>query len=403
MSMAINTDLNALYAQKNLSSIGFQLSNNFKNLSSGLRINNSSNDPTGLAISERFRSQITGYQQANSNVQDAYGMLNVADGALNETHSILQRLRELSLQSANGATSDEDRQFMQTEVNQLLEELNNISGTTQYNGKNVLDGSLQSSKPSVDAKSYVTSNPYVNVSTVQGAENTGLVEDVQVAKDNNKDVTFDIKVVAGSVQGTYNAVVYASDSADGKPVMTINNIQNNQGPVNLSGAGYNVSIDIGQVNASDLGKTATVRITSQHSAENKDNSTSFQIGANEGQTIGLGIGNMSSSGLRIQNLNISTQSGGQNAIGMIDDAINRVSTQRANIGATQKNLESIMNSNETNILNQTEAESGIRDLDFALEIMSLTKNNMLQQSGTSVLAQANASAQQVLSLLGAGR
>jgi flagellin len=401
--MAINTDLNARYAQKNLANTNLLLSTNFKNLSSGLRINSASDDPTGLSISERFRSQITGYQQANSNVQDAYGMLNVADGALDESHSILQRLRELSLQSANGATSDDDRQFMQTEVNQLLDELNNISGTTQYNGKNLLDGSLQSSKSSVDAKSYVTSNPYVNVSTVQGAQNSGLVEDVQVSSNNNKDVTFDIKVVAGSVQGTFNAEVYASDSTDGKPVTTINNIQNNQGPVNLSGAGYNVSIDVGQVNSSDLGKTATVRITSQHSAVNQDNSTSFQIGANEGQTIGLGIGNMSSSGLRIQNLNISTQAGGQNAIGMIDDAINRVSTQRTKIGATQNRLESILSANDTNILNQTESESGIRDLNFAMETLSLATNNMLQQAGTSVLAQANASAQQVLSLLGAGR
>jgi len=412
MSIArINQNVMAMSSYRNLSVAQKSLNDNVRHFSTGLRIEGAKDDATGLAISERFRAQITGYETANKNAQDANNLLQTADGALNETHSMLQRLRQLSLTSANEATTQADRTNIQTEVNQLLEEIDNIARTTQYNGRNLLNGDLQQSKAAVDARAAVSQNSYVSVSSAQGTTSNKLV-DVATATNTaisayaGQDLTFEIKLVANG--SSVYAQVYASNSIDSTGTFyqvatgTLD-VTNQAGTalVNLSvgGGSGTLTLDLAAATTADIGKTAYVTITGKQNTISTDKSLSFQVRANQGQSVGVGLDDMSTAGLRIQKLDVSNRLGGQNAIAMLDKAIDRLSTQRANVGALQQRISSTISANELNIINQRSAESRIRDVDFAEETLSFTRNNILIQSGTAVLAQANAAPQSVLSLL----
>ena len=405
MSIArVNQNVMAQTAYRNLSVTQNSLSNNVRRFSTGLRIESAKDDATGLAISERFRSQIKGYETANQNAQDANNMLQVADGALNETHNILQRMRQLSLTSANEATTDADRTNIQTEINQLLDELDTVAGTTQYNGRTLMNGDLEGSSAAQDASVNIVKNSNVNVSTLQGTDNTSLVSSsgTSVSTSNDLDVTLEIRLVASGTADEVDAVVYASNSVDASGelvvVDTIEGVTSDAAAQGISG--YDVTVDLNSVSTDDIGKSAMIRLTSAVDAQTGDNALSFQVRANEGQSIEMSLGDMSTKGLRIRDLNVENRLAGQNAIGMLDDAIQEVSTQRANIGALQQRISSTISANELNIINQTSAESRIRDVDFAKETLSFTRNNILTQSGTAVLAQANSAPQSVLSLIG---
>jgi len=400
----VNQNLMAMTAYRNLSVTQNALSTNVRRFSTGLKIESAKDDATGLAISERFRSQIKGYETANQNAQDANNMLQVADGALNESHSILQRLRQLAITSANEATTNADRKNIQTEVNQLLDELDTIAGTTQYNGRTLMNGDLEGSSAATDAKLQVARNVNVSVSSVQGSENKQLIDTVStsVSSANDKDVTFEIRLVASATTADgVDALIYASNSVDSNGelalVQTVSDVTSDK---SVAVSGYSATIAINASKADDIGKSAMVRLQSKVDAVTSDNSLSFQVRANQGQSISMGLGDMSTQGLRIKTLDVSNRLAGQNAIGMLDDAIQKVSTQRANVGALQQRVSSTISSNELNIINQTSAESRIRDVDFAQETLSFTRNNILVQSGTAVLAQANAAPQSVLSLIG---
>lgn len=415
MSIArVNNNVMAMGAYRNLSVVQSSLNNNVRHFSTGLRIESAKDDATGLAISERFRTQITGYETANKNAADANNLLQVADGALNESHTITQRLRQLALTAANEATTDADRSNMQTEVNQLLDELDNIARTTQYNGRNLMDGTLQGSKSAKDAAATVTQNSYVNLSSVQGTMSDVTNKLVSTATASvaysGQDITFEIRCV-GSVDAAGVATTWAQVYMSGS--LNTNGSYKVIASVNLSAAGLSslyidipgcpagspITIGLNQSATTDIGKTAFVRVTNAQAAITTDKSVSFQVRANQGQTMGVSMDDMSTAGLRIQKLNLTDRLSGQNALIRMDDAIQRISTQRANIGALQQRLSSTISANELNIINQRAAESRIRDVDFADETLSFTRNNILIQSGTAVLAQANAAPQSVLSLL----
>jgi len=400
----VNQNLMAMTAYRNLSVTQNALSTNVRRFSTGLKIESAKDDATGLAISERFRAQIKGYETANQNAQDANNMLQVADGALNESHTILQRLRQLAITSANEATTNADRTNIQTEVNQLLDELDTIAGTTQYNGRTLMNGDLEGSSGATDAKLQVARNVNVSVSSVQGSENEQLIDtaSTSVSSANNQDVTFEIRLVASATTADgVDALIYASNSVDSNGdlalVQTVSDVTSDK---TVAVSGYSATIAINASNSDDIGKSAMVRLQSKVDAVTGDNSLSFQVRANQGQSISMSLGDMSTQGLRIKTLDVGNRLAGQNAIGMLDDAIQKVSTQRANVGALQQRISSTISANELNIINQTSAESRIRDVDFAQETLSFTRNNILVQSGTAVLAQANAAPQSVLSLIG---
>ncbi|MER1998192.1 MAG: flagellin Hag [Lysinibacillus sp.] len=315
--MRIQHNISALNTHRNLGFNNTQANKNLEKLSSGYKINRAGDDAAGLAISEKMRGQIRGLDMATKNAQDSISLIQTAEGALNETHSILQRMRELAVQSANDTNVTSDREALQLEINSLAKEITRISTDTEFNTQKLLTGSF-------------------------GTEDFGNQQGATAVAD------FDITT------------------------------------------------------ATDDGKV-------------------FHIGANSGQNIKLSITNMSASALGVNALgndeevesvgrdgdlgtstgiNISTQSGADKSIAIIDHALNRVSETRASLGAVQNRLEHTINNLGTTSENLTAAESRIRDTDMAKEMMNFTKNNILMQAAQSMLAQANQQPQGVLQLLG---
>ena len=269
--MRINNNISAMNSYRNLSTVNESMSKIMEKLSSGERINRAGDDAAGLSISEKMRSQIRGLNKAASNAQDGISLVQVAEGALNETHSILQRMNELATQAANDTNTSSDRDALQQEIDQLTSEIDRIRSTTQFNSMNLLDGSF-------------------------------------------------------------------------------------------------------------TGKE-------------------LQVGALSGQSISISITNMNASTLKISGLTVSSFSAAGAAMASIQAAINSVSTQRSKLGALQNRLEHTINNLNTTSENTSAAESRIRDVDMATEMVEYSKNNILAQAGQSMLAQANQSNQGVLSLL----
>ncbi|AYC28946.1 flagellin [Paenisporosarcina cavernae] len=269
--MRIQHNISALNTHRNLAANSSQASKNLEKLSSGFRINRAGDDAAGLAISEKMRGQIRGLDMANKNAQDGISLIQTAEGALNETHSILQRMRELAVQSSNDTNTTSDRAELQKELTALISEIDRISTDTEFNTQTLLDGSFS-----------------------------------------------------------------------GKLI---------------------------------------------------------HIGANTGQTLSVSIATMGASAIGLSAVSISSQATADNAIGKIDAALSSVSAQRSSLGAIQNRLEHTINNLGATSENLTAAESRIRDVDMAKEMMSFTKNNILMQAAQSMLAQANQQPQGVLQLL----
>ncbi|MEK5272022.1 flagellin [Aeribacillus sp. FSL K6-8394] len=268
--MRINHNISALNTYRQLSFNNTQTAKNLEKLSSGYRINRAGDDAAGLAISEKMRGQIRGLEMASKNSQDAISLIQTAEGALNETHAILQRMRELAVQGANDTNTTADRQNIQDELNQLLSEIDRISTTTQFNTQNLLDGNF---------------------------------------------------------------------------------------------------------------------------------SATFQVGANDGQIITLSITDMDATALGINSISVGSNAAASASMSLLDAAIQNVSKERSKLGALQNRLEHTINNLETSAENLTAAESRIRDVDMAREMMEFTKNNILTQAAQAMLAQANQQPQGVLQLL----
>ena len=270
--MVVQHNLSAMNTNRQLSGVQSAQSKSTEKLSSGYRINRAGDDAAGLSISEKMRSQIRGLNKAASNAQDGISLVQVAEGALNETHSILQRMNELATQAANDTNTTTDRTAIQAEIDQLTSEVNRIQSTTQFNTMNLLDGSFTSKN--------------------------------------------------------------------------------------------------------------------------------LQVGSLKGQTIMVSIKNMDASSLGINKLTVSSFAAAGTSMALIQSAINQVSTQRSTLGALQNRLEHTINNLNTTSENTQAAESRIRDVDMATEMVEYSKNNILAQAGQSMLAQANQATQGVLSLLG---
>lgn len=507
-------------------------------LSSGLRINRAGDDAAGLAISEKMRGQIRGLDQATANSQDGISMIQTAEGALNETHSILQRIRELADQSANGTNTDADRKSIQDEVSQLKSEIDRIGNTTEFNTQKLLNGNLKSDGTATVGQDTTTgaivakltagsiagnlttavSGDFVKetikvdgtdidvnwqnltseqqsvLTTVSGssddtaqAKAAKLIEDtINAAIDSSgKSVSHvhayvdssnklviesgtkgtDSKVTAGSAgivkvmtnsatgnagTSTYNGTS-VSNGASNDYLVTVNG---NTMKVTPGGSGYangddmadvatQMQTDInaaisshntaaGAASSADPGYITAVKvnatkdgrfeIVSESGAVSLADKTGksevsdlglsqaqtnsagnggmvFQIGANRGQTIQFGIGDMRSAALGIAGVDVSTKAGAQAALDTIDKATAIVSAERGKLGAIQNRLEHTINNLSTASENLTTAESRIRDVDMAKEMSAYSKNNILSQAAQAMLAQANQQPQQVLQLL----
>jgi flagellin len=368
LEMRINHNIAALNTYRQLNSASTNQSKSMEKLSSGLRINRAGDDAAGLAISEKMRAQVRGLDQASKNSQDAISMIQTAEGALNETHSILQRMRELAVQGANDTNVTQDRDAIQEELNELKNEIDRIGNTTEFNKQTLLNGGLGGT---VDQDATTTTALAVTgVSTVQ---TNGAAAD-----------TYSISVgTAGELTMTNSA---------GTKTQTIANATGAQ-ELNFSEFGITIKTNAGYT-ADDLDASDVVV---------NSGSVTFQIGANEDQNLSLNIRNMKTDGVlnlaAAGQVDVSDHDAAKATVTNIEDAITEVSKERSKLGAYQNRLEHTINNLNTSSENLTAAESRIRDVDMAKEMMEQTKNSILSQAAQAMLAQSNQMPQGVLQLL----
>ena len=387
--MRINHNISALNAWRSMDQVNQSMGKTLERLSSGLRINRAGDDAAGLAISEKMRGQIKGLETAVKNAQDSISLIQTAEGALTETHSILQRMRELSVQAASDTNTDVDRNQIQLELDQLREEIDRISRTTEFNTQKLLDGKIESFRGAVDAKVVTGGNINVELAVVssEAEEGTYVVEVGQLSED--VDSPLDVKITQIKADGTI-----ASEIATiGEGSVKIGNIT-----FKWDSTAFKISDFGGSLPSNEIVDSAVVRVEQKNLGHDQ---LVFQIGANEGHNIILGIDDMSAAalGLTEESLNATDQDSAERSIMVVDAAIHKVSTARASLGAVQNRLEHTISNLGVASENLTAAESRIRDADMAKEMMDFTKQQILMQASNAMLAQANTIPQNVLQLL----
>lgn len=415
MGMVINHNLSALNTFNKLNTNNTLMNNSLEKLSSGYRINSAADDAAGLAISEKMRGQIRGLDQASANAQDSISMVQTAEGALNETTDILQRMRELAVQSASDTNTDDDRTNIQDEMNALVTEINRIASTTEFNTKKLLDGSMstkitaraniQSNAAITDAGSALSATSSVLTDLTDTAGNSlGIKEDDTVTVSYMKNG----ELVSTDVTVTATTDLAALAGADfGLSVDTDGNLLATASADGTAAAVYGLTITVsstdmeGNVSVNTKATNALSAFTQTQSAKDDsvEGTATVLIGANTGQSINISIDNMNAQSLGVNGLDVSSQKAADIAISVIDTATGTVSSMRSKLGAIQNRLEHTINNLTTSSENLTAAESRIRDVDMASEMANYTKLSVLNQAATAMLAKANAQPQQVLTLL----
>jgi flagellin len=403
--LSIANNLLANSASLNLNRNQAALGTAVTRLSSGLRINTAADDPSGLAIAESLQAQVNGFDQGARNVQDATNAAQVAEGALQTTTDILQRVRTLAVEGASDITSTDDRKNLQSEVQQLLLEVNRISQNTNFNGQNLLDGSHAGFQQQIDVNATITSNSDLAAggTLVNSAQVSFVANDASV-----QDGTIEVQVaqLTSTTQGLIVSFFSSAANAVTSQVVLLS----------AGGTAANISVDnvtigFGTVGTLDVGVTSFVKISQYVAAASNPNAPAFnfQSGAAEGATIQVGFINTSTNSLRVANVNLIGPQGAagsfvagslasEDSIGQIDNALQTVLAQRSQLGATIVRLQEDLNNDNVASVNLTASESAIRDLNVGSETTQYTKLQILVQVGTSVLAQANQNAQSVISL-----
>jgi flagellin len=405
VGIRINQNIMAMNSYRNLTTSETQLSKSLEKLSSGFRINKAADDASGLVISEGLRSQVKGLNMAIRNTQDGVSVVQTAEGALTEVHSLLQRIRELAVQASSTGSSDQaSRNAAQEEVSQLLDEIDRIGDTTRFGGQFLLNGSYG-----------------VQQATIQGGQSTDNRADFEIIAGTDE---FTIDVGGGARTVTLSAVT-AGDYDDANGAIDLQaNIENAiKGALALAGDdpdSIEVFVEGGQSSADPFsvriegrndvditlvdtdGQLAYVGITDLTEAASGAGGT-FQVGADTGEVIAVSIGDMRTATLGpaggIDSLDVSTVLGISTAIDDLDAAITEVSVLRGKLGAIQNRFEHTIANLSVTVENLSASESRIRDTDMAAEMMSFTRAQILQQAGTAMLAQANSVPQSVLQLL----
>jgi flagellin len=397
--LSIANNLLANEASLNLNKNQLSLSTVVQQLSSGLRINSAADDPSGLAIAESLQSQVNGFDQGAQNVQDATNAAQIADGALGTTTDILQRIRTLAVEGASDLTSVDDRSNLQTEVQQLLLEVNRISQDTTYNGQNLLDGSHAGFQQQVDAFATITANSDL-------ADGGTLVSAVTLSPTNAASLTDGtIEVQVAQITSTQQGLVVSFFSSAAQAGQVVTTITVAGGATAASLAVDGVTVSFGGAGTLDVGVTTYIKVSQYVSANSNPSAPAFnfQSGAEEGDTIQIGLVSTSTNSLRIANVNLIGNTGfgslaSEDAIGQVDNALQSLLTQRAQLGAVIVRLQEDQDNDNTAATNLQASESNIRDLDVGSATTEYTKDQILIQVGTSVLAQSNTNAQSVLAL-----
>jgi flagellin len=397
--MRINQNSMAINAYRNLSANNVMLGKSLEKLSSGFRINRAADDAAGLVISQNLRAQVSGLRQATRNAQDGISVVQTAEGALNEVHTMLNRMRDLSVQAANSGSNDAAaRSAAQAEIDALTAEIDRIAGSTQFGGVKLLDGSY--GVKSAQLTGFDADNQYSTTAsdtftfTVQG----GTALTVTMGGQTNVSGS----AAAADLETRINAALAAStDAVD----------QSFAGKVKVSsvavGAGSALTIEVNGLAdtesftvANGTGTPLTdLGFSSLTVTAATGDGGRFQIGANSSDNLTVAIAGVSSSTLGINALDVTTDTGAAAAMDALDSAISSVSTQRGDLGAVQNRFESMINNLQVTTENLVASESRIRDTDMASEMTAFTKGQILLQASTAMLAQANQVPQSVLSLL----
>ena len=419
--MRIQHNIAALNAYRNLGVNNTGVSKNLEKLSSGYRINRAGDDAAGLAISEKMRSQITGLNTATKNANDGISLVQTAEGALTEVHSMLNRMVEIATQSSNGVYEDGvDRAALQDEMNALTDEIDRIADGTNFNKKNLLDGKIGKSVTGAMTGTVTSADTTAAVSL--SVEFTTLYKDaglgISIINNGGKQADAfakdEAKIVDGVLQLKLNGTQdYKSDeiaqlikNADVSSVAEADQaaLKATLASAKIDGiiTGGTTDADNNTFSSNTLAATATeAGKTGEYTLTN--NSMSLQIGDTnaEHNKLKVTVSDMhaSSIGVGKEDVSVKSEEEAGKAVDRINNAINMVSTQRGKLGAIQNRLEHTINNLSVNAENMTAAESRIRDVDMAKEMMDYTKNNILVQASQAMLAQANQVPQGVLQLL----
>jgi flagellin len=392
--MIINTNVMAMNAQRSLSITGFKLAKAMEQLSSGMRINRAADDAAGLAISEKMRSQIGGMQQGLRNAQDGVSMIQTAEGALSETTSILQRMRELAVQASSTTLSTSDRTAVGGELLALRSQIDNIATQTRFNGQNLLTGALSVTAAGT-LTTATTTDTGVNVTSVVDASGADPTHTFTLS---GAGAAFTIKDNTTNIQQT---ITVADFAAAGSQTLNFSAIGVK---VALTSTGVIAGAKVVDTGGANPLKGLTLTTTGTGSA-------TYRVGAQTGDNIAVAFTNMQGAALGsggatnlntlvADNLAVSTTAKADTLLTAIDAAIGQVSTQRASLGASQNQMQSAISSLGVSIENLAAADSRIRDADIANVSSELVTRQIMQQAGVAVLAQSNSSPQSVLKLLG---
>jgi flagellin len=376
MSQVINTNVLSLNAQRNLSTSQSALGVSLQRLSSGLRINSAKDDAAGLAISERFTTQIRGLNVAVRNANDGISLAQTAEGALGEIGNNLQRIRELAVQSSNATNSASDRAALNAEAQQLISEITRVAQQTDFNGTALLDGSFTGASFQVGANA----GQLIGIGSIVNAQGDALGESQFAAAVTGAAVT-DAAISDLTINGVAIADVAAQGSVESTAAALADAINQQVGQTGvyatLTGGG-----DAVVLNSIEAGRDLVVGGTV----------------ANSGLTAATTAASASAA-VFVEDVDISDFLGAQRAIALADSALTEINGVRAEMGAVQNRFESVIANLQTASENLSASRSRIRDTDFAAETAALTRAQVLQQAGVAMLAQANAAPQNVLALL----
>ena len=390
--MRINQNIMAFDAYRNLSLTEGKMGKSLEKLSSGQRINRVADDASGLVIAEGLEAQVSGLQQATRNAQDGVSVAQTAEGALNEVASMLNRIRDLAVQASNTGSNDvQARTAAQAEAAQLTAEIDRISASTRFGSQNLLDGNFGGTVYGASGTSAQLSGP-------------GLV--VTAGTNDQFKVTIGATTVTATVAaGTYSnastlqsAISNALSSALTGAGIAVNAVTATAvDPANVGYAKVSFSSSAAFTLAAGVNDFLASTGAAAGAATPAGTSATFQVGPEASDTISMSIAAVTTAGLGIGGLDLVNNASA--AIGLVDTAIGTVSSTRAGLGAVQNRFESVINSLQVATENLSASESRIKDTDMALEMTNFTKDQILLQAGTAMLAQANQVPQSVLKLL----
>ena len=381
--MKVNYNVSAMVANNALQRNDKLLSESLGRLSSGLKITNAKDNPSGLAMSRRMNSQIEGLGVANNTSKDAISIVQVADGSLSEIHEVLQRMSELAVQASNGTLTDSDREAIQSEVTLLKEEIERMAQTTQFNGQTILDGSF-------DYRGYATvgSDPQ----TAETNPNVKMVSYSDVVEAGNYQIT-GIDVSFMNLTGTTGVDKKGIFLENGSETnISVKKILEDGSMVDYMPNGMTATVNEDVLTLQDAtGKKIQLQIDETFSGTvnlelTGTGAMTMQVGANEGQTLDIRIQKVSLTTLGLYNLDVSNEVGAREAIESVKNAISEISGIRSRLGAYQNRLEHTVSGLDITVENMTAAYSRIMDVDMAEEMTTYSTQQVLSQAGISMMA-----------------